>query len=185
MPDVKCKECSQMRRHRARGMCGPCYDRVRHAGRLPNVRPRRTFEQWFTLVDQGANGCWPWPGPVNAQGYGTYGARGHSVHRRVYELIIGPIPAGLHLDHICRNTRCIRPDHLDPVPPAVNVLRGVGSFAINSRKVVCKRGHSLTDPTNVRITKAGHRSCITCNKIRCAEWYRSRSRSERQGSSSS
>jgi len=44
-------------------------------------------------------------------------------HRLMYRQEIGPIPDGLWLDHLCRNTRCIRPDHLEPVTPAVNRQR--------------------------------------------------------------
>jgi hypothetical protein len=171
--EILCSECSQWRPHRARGKCGKCYDRLRHAGLLSNVRAKRTFDEWFALVDRSPTGHWLWPGPTDSHGYGYgYVAGRHTLaHRGVYERLVGPIPAGLHLDHLCRTPPCVRPGHTEPTTPAVNILRGEGPFAVNKRKIECKRGHSLLDPTNVRITKGGHRSCIECNRIRCREWY--------------
>jgi hypothetical protein len=79
-----------------------------------------------------ANGCWLWQGPLTAGGYGTTTAVGKKgpakAHRVAYEVLVGPIPDGLHLDHLCHNAdldcpggrscvhrRCVRPDHLEPV----------------------------------------------------------------------
>lgn len=174
MPDVTCGECRQRRMHAARGMCRPCYDRHRHAGRLEDVKPKRTFEEWLAEIDQDAVGCWLWPGPVDSDGYGRCGGDSLMAHRVVYKHLVGPVDDALHLDHLCRVHQCVRPDHLEPVPPATNILRGVGTYAINKRKIKCKRGHSLVDPVNVRITKAGHRSCVQCNRDRCAAWYQTR-----------
>lgn len=71
-------------------------------------------------------GCWVWTAGGEALGYGVYFADGRSIraHRYVYELLVGPVPAGLHLDHLCRVKRCCNPDHLEPVVPAVNYRRG-------------------------------------------------------------
>ena len=81
----------------------------------------------FWPEDEGDDplGCWLWPGAA-ASGYGTfYAAPGVSVyaHRYAYAAMVGPIPDGLHLDHLCQTTRCVNPLHLDPVTPRVNSQR--------------------------------------------------------------
>jgi hypothetical protein len=70
-------------------------------------------------------GCWEWKGAKDGDGYGHLGVAGSVVgaHRYAYELLVGPIPEGLHLDHLCRNRPCVNPDHLEPVTQAVNVGR--------------------------------------------------------------
>lgn len=71
--------------------------------------------------------CWVWTGCVHkATGYGLFGARVGSrlVHRIAYQYVVGPIPKGLHLDHLCRRRLCLRPDHLEPVTPRENIRRG-------------------------------------------------------------
>lgn len=76
-----------------------------------------------------ATGCWIWKDHVNRLGYGTTSICGKHwmAHRASYHHLVGPIPDGLTLDHLCRNTRCINPAHLEPVPLAVNMRRRYGS----------------------------------------------------------
>jgi hypothetical protein len=84
-------------------------------------------------------GCWRWTAYVDVQGYGrvNYLQKTGTAHRLIYRLLRGDVPEGLTLDHICHNAdpcgkvrrhclhrRCVRPDHLDPVPIAVNNQRG-------------------------------------------------------------
>jgi HNH endonuclease len=75
------------------------------------------------LVDD-ADKCWPWGGTIQSKGYGLVGGR--LVHRVVYELVRGPIPAGLTIDHLCRNRRCANPSHLEAVTMQENYRRGEG-----------------------------------------------------------
>lgn len=53
------------------------------------------------------------------------GGRSQMIHRAAYEAIVGPIPDGLTLDHLCRNPPCYNPRHLEPVTPAENNRRAV------------------------------------------------------------
>jgi hypothetical protein len=73
----------------------------------------------------------------------------------------------MHLDHLCRNTRCVNPDHLEPVTLAENVLRGVSSPAMNARKTHCDSGHEFT-PANTYISPRSERKCRACGRERDA-----------------
>ena len=77
------------------------------------------------IVDE-STGCWNWNGFVNEQGYGQRSRRGTTVkaHRLFYVAKFGDVPDGMMLDHLCRNRRCVNPDHLEPVSNAENVRRG-------------------------------------------------------------
>lgn len=119
--------------------------------------------------------CWIWIGATRrGYGYLRTGPRGSGTvqaHRLAYETLVGAIPVGLVLDHLCRVRRCVRPDHLEPVTLETNILRGTGWAARNAAKTKCPRGH-LYD----RITADGYRSCWTC--CRQANWRRSIHRSD-------
>ena len=114
-------------------------------------------------------GCWNWtastqgPDPDHQYGQIRMGGRESKVglaHRVVYELVIGQIPAGLDLDHLCRNTRCVNPAHLEPVTHRENILRGIAPAAINARKTHCVAGHELA--LDNLIVRDGHRHCRAC-----------------------
>ena len=71
------------------------------------------------------DGCWRWTGSITNTGYGQVYAHGaqHLVHRYTYSTLIGPIPEGMSLDHLCRVRACCNPDHLEPVTHAENMRR--------------------------------------------------------------
>lgn len=75
------------------------------------------------------DGCWVWTGAVNSSGYGTFGlwdgkkVRCVLAHRMSMSLFGREMPPGTQVDHLCRNTRCVDPAHLEAVEPRVNVER--------------------------------------------------------------
>jgi IS5 family transposase len=115
--------------------------------------------------------CWEWTGGKTL-GYGTFWvAKGTRVkaHRFAYEWLVGPVPEGLSLDHLCRNRGCVNPAHLEPVTHRENVLRGEGRSAVNARKTHCKNGHPYSGD-NVLIVSRGDgstfRKCRQCESER-------------------
>ena len=112
-------------------------------------------------------GCWEWLAGVDKAGYGVFSWNGRSgrAHRYAWELLRGPIPEGLHIDHLCRNRACVNPDHLEPVSQAENNRRGWGRGHNNSLKLCCPNGHAYSpENTYVRQRKWGPvRICKTCH----------------------
>jgi hypothetical protein len=127
-------------------------------------RPARDF---WPMVDKSENGCWNWLGYRGPAGYGEIGSRKGNrptesqtklAHRVAYELLVGEIPAGLHLDHLCRNTSCVNPEHLEPVTRKENVERGLHGVL----RTHCIKGHRFTS-ANTRINaKDGAKRCRDC-----------------------
>lgn len=106
--------------------------------------------------------CWNWD-RVSGAGYGYVQVEGKMwrVHRLVYTLLVGPIPEGLFLDHLCRNRRCCNPDHLEPVTNQVNNQRGLTGYH-NKIKTHCPHGHAYM-PWSTYIDKTtGSRRCKVC-----------------------
>lgn len=128
-------------------------------------------ERFWGSVARGSNDeCWPWNGSLNTNGYGVInagGTRGRTLmaHRVAYELIHGPIPAEMTLDHLCRNRRCVNPLHLEPVTSAVNILRSESPAALNARKTHCAAGHPF-DEENTYVRPGGGRTCRECARQR-------------------
>lgn len=114
------------------------------------------------------SGCVEWTGTLHKRlGYGMAydGGRRHLAHRLVWRAFVGEIPEGLVLDHLCRNSRCVSPMHLEPVTQAENIMRGESPFAVRARQTHCVRGH-LLDPARAR--GRGTRACRECHRLRVA-----------------
>ena len=125
----------------------------------------REAARFMSKVDRTGD-CWLWLAAKDGAGYGfaTVGKQRQKAHRAAYELLIGPIPEGLQLDHLCRNPPCVNPAHLEPVTGRENTLRGISPIAVNARKTRCKRGHSFT-PENTIHRPSGRRACRTCKAV--------------------
>jgi len=111
---------------------------------------------WSKISKDPGTDCWNWTGALNSRGYGQWGVNkvSKSTHRLAYEALVGPIPDGLTIDHLCRNKRCCNPAHLEPVTQAVNNER---AKAVILR---CPAGHAYTRANTV--LKRGRRSCREC-----------------------
>lgn len=116
------------------------------------------------------NGCHLWVG-AKREGYGAVDVetRLSLVHRVRYEKEVAPIPAGLVIDHKCRNRACCNPAHLEVVTIRENILRGDGLAARNARKTRCPQGHEY-DFVNNR----GNRCCLTCAHAQAKAYRRKR-----------
>jgi hypothetical protein len=118
--------------------------------------------------------CWNWTASLKGGGYGQYwnDARNNVyAHRHAYELLVGPIPKGLVLDHLCRNPSCVNPDHLEPVVQGENIRRGFSGLAKRASALECPNGHPY-DGKNTGWRTTGHRRCRACNAAH-ARRYRS------------
>lgn len=112
--------------------------------------------------------CWLWTSTITGAGYGLIGVDGKRryAHRISYELLVGPIPQGLELDHLCRTTACVNPDHLEPVTHRENIRRSKPAT-----KTHCVHGH-LYDEENTYLDRRGCRFCRECKRASDAR-YRS------------
>lgn len=134
-----------------------------------STSPRPVEERFWEKVDASGD-CWEWTGSQTPTGYGTFfPTRSTPVraYRFAWELLIGPIPEGMQIDHMCMNTRCVNPLHLRLATPRENTLRGHSRSAINARKTHCNQGHPLSGD-NLRQVRKG-RSCIACEQRRYQE----------------
>lgn len=133
---------------------------------LGDVRlPLRFWEKILVNDD-----CWIWTGATSGgSGYGRIGVGSRSdstrrtvgCHRFAYEALVGPIPDGLLLDHLCRNRLCANPGHLEPVSSRENTLRGKTLAAAQVTRTHCPHGHPYSGP-NLYQRPCGRRACRTC-----------------------
>lgn len=114
--------------------------------------------------------CWLWDMSCTTGGYGQlfYRGRNSYSHRVAYELLKGPIPEGLQLDHLCRNRSCCNPAHLEPVTSRENSLRGM-CYEILRAKTHCKHGHEFTPENTRRHKNGGGRYCRICSNAASME----------------
>lgn len=137
------------------------------------MRSRGAYNEWWErqfwlrvpFSECSDRQCWEWKGYVGPNGYGRliwchrHDRKMLHAHRVAYELMVGPIPDGLQIDHLCRNRRCVNPNHLEPVTAHTNVVvRGLGLSAENAAKKFCKRGHTslmLETPASNRMDREG------------------------------
>jgi hypothetical protein len=137
------------------------------AATLDGVReaaPPSPAERFWAKVSRGPD-CWLWTGYRDPKGYGHFANT--TAHRVAWKLTHGSYPEpGLHLDHLCRNPPCVRPDHLEAVTPAENARRGLAGVvnAARMRAIThCPSGHPYA-ADNLRIRgERRYRQCWTCH----------------------
>lgn len=160
-----------------RGMCQKHYTRNRRYGNTNDPVTLTIEERLDRLIDRdgpttlvGLGPCWIWTGSLGKNDYGSFTPNGGGVsvsaYKFVYERERGAVPDGLQLDHLCRNIKCVNPDHLEAVTCRVNVLRGVGAPAQNARKTHCKRGHEFNEQNTYYMDGGRRRGCKPCRRLR-------------------
>jgi hypothetical protein len=127
------------------------------------MRAELTVERLLAKTDRSGE-CWLWTAGKQTHGYGTVWHKGRKclAHRVAYELLVGPVPGGLELDHLCRVPACVNPDHLEPVTHAENGRRGNAGH-INRSKTHCPQGHAY-DAANTYVRRSGGRHCRECRR---------------------
>lgn len=140
------------------------------------MTPKDRLRFWDKVLI--GDGCWQWQANT-IKGYGQFffPDTPRQAHRVAYEDLVGPIPEGLTLDHLCHNAdptcnagplclhrSCVNPAHLEPVPSGTNTLRGRSLTAVNARKTHCINGHPLSGDNLYIAPSSGERQCVTCKR---------------------
>lgn len=88
--------------------------------------------RFWAKVQPTAGGCWEFTGATNDNGYPYFrdGDRVRRAHCLSYERLVGPIPDGFEVDHMCENRICIRPSHLEPLTSDEHAARGAARRAL-------------------------------------------------------
>lgn len=155
------------RQPKSRGYCGTHHQRIlRHGSPDVNLRPELEMDEatrFWSSVE--VADCWLWRSDVGRDRYGKFfcGKRRVSAHRWAWKHLVGPIPDGLELDHLCKARKCVNPDHLEPVTHRENVLRSGNFVARYARRTYCVRGHPF-DEVNTSMRKTTHGLARVCRK---------------------
>lgn len=142
---------------------------------MSGPRPKPAAVRFAAKVDR-TDGCWIWTGAKQAGGYGRFMLSSRPTvlvlaHRFAFEQAHGAIADGLTLDHLCRNTSCVNPGHLEPVSREENALRG----SRNAGKTHCDAGHEFTVAnTYVSPSRPNVRCCRACRKATSAARHATR-----------
>lgn len=131
--------------------------------------PTPTWDRFWPKVDASGD-CWEWTAAKMKRGYGVFmhhrddGTPVYYAHRIAWELLVGPIPGGMTIDHLCYNTSCVNPDHLEVVTMQENLRRTRWRpvAETNKRKTHCPRGHPY-EGDNLVLYGKGYRRCKACN----------------------
>lgn len=138
---------------------------------------RSALDRFVDYIDYADSGCWEWTSWTNGVGYGKFYVSKDETkayaHRWVHEQVVGPIPKGLTIDHLCRNVGCVNPDHLEVVSQAVNTARSTGPAKRAARLAAithCPRGHEYTPENTYRWAGRDFkgRTCKACARDRAS-----------------
>lgn len=136
---------------------------------VTRIDPR---ERLLRKVYRAPSGCWEWLGSRWPNGYGGFYLdaehRSRPAHRCAYLLLVGEIPEGFDVDHLCRNRACVNPLHLQAVPRRTNLLRGSTVIGIAARRSHCRRGHPLAYTRKGRPGQRRVRTCRECHRNRAS-----------------
>jgi len=123
----------------------------------------------FEASRAGADECWEWAGPRDKAGYSRHSH--FQVHRIVYEEMVGPIPPGMTVDHICWNRPCVNPAHLQLLTHSENARRQRSAF-----KTHCSKGHEYTEENTYTRPggSGGARDCRACIRARVRKYTQKR-----------
>lgn len=128
--------------------------------------------RFWKKVDK-SDSCWNWTASTKGNGYGQVKHPDRKspmfAHRVSYELEAGVIPEGMTIDHLCGNTLCVNPDHMEVVTGRVNTLRNSSPPSINARKSHCPRGHELVAEN---LVKDRGRRCKQCHRDKMRAYSR-------------
>lgn len=183
----KCAEADCEKWAKWRGLCQRHYIADQYRDKPPPTDEELANRIFPKVIEDPGTNCWEWQGARHARyGHGMFGynALGRNttryVHDWMWEFLVGPVPEGLVLDHLCRNTRCCNPVHLEPVTSEENILRGDGPTAVNARKTHCIHGHEFT-PENTRMQRQAPSSggtwmrvCKTCARDKARKYAKAR-----------
>jgi hypothetical protein len=114
---------------------------------------------WSKVTESGD--CLEWNGVIDRHGYGRYNKQ--LAHRFAYQYITEDLDNNLQIDHLCRNRRCVNPEHMEQVTSKENTLRGTGITANFAKTTHCPQGH-IYDEANTYYTPSGSRTCRACNR---------------------